>query len=436
MNCLYQDEIESGKITWDSVNYFRDWEQKILQQFMKNEPDVEVEPNYDSDHENGNVKKYEEGEDYKGDIVGSSPVRINFKTDNLGSLVSEDNIDRVESELQKIESEFKVKKCFLCGFKSKLTRKYEKHLFVDHNQNTCHTCGDKFTDFGKFYKHTLSHNEPINCSFCQMKFLSKGRLLYHMKLVHLKKKIPQKLQYISYRRSRCETCNFVTRSQKMFDRHMFENHEQTMCSDCGLNFTVFIEFYKHRLSHKNNHQCQYCSEEFPTKFGLKNHVDFVHKGKPVIKHSEKTGKKSMCPTCGISVGNLKLHNSQVHQVAVCCQWCGKSVKNLRRHLENSQCNIPESERKIEYALCEFCNKQIKKSKLKQHIRVQHTDKIHSCDHCGYQARQKYNLTMHIKRVHEGKPLKEICHICEKQCTSLEWHIQTYHTQTQTLALPL
>ena len=58
MNCLYQDEIESGKITWDSVNYFRDWEQKILQQFMKNEPDVEVEPNYDSDHEkNGNVKK-------------------------------------------------------------------------------------------------------------------------------------------------------------------------------------------------------------------------------------------------------------------------------------------------------------------------------------------------------------------------------------------
>ena len=158
MNCLYQDEIESGKVTWDNVNYFREWEQKVLLQFMKNEPDVEVEPNYDSDHENGNVQKYKEGEDSKGDIIGSSPVCINFKTENLGFHASEHDIDRVESELHKIESEFKVKKCFHCGFKSKFTRKFEKHLFVDHNQNTCHACGDKFTDFGKFYKHTVSHN--------------------------------------------------------------------------------------------------------------------------------------------------------------------------------------------------------------------------------------------------------------------------------------
>ena len=33
--------------------------------------------------------------------------------------------------------------------------------------------------------------------------------------------------------------------------------------------------------------------------------------------------------------------------------------------------------------------------------------LHQCDLCGFKTKHKHNLKMHIKKVHEGKPAREV-----------------------------
>ena len=225
------------------------------------------------------------------------------------------------------------------------------------------------------------------------------------------------------REMRCDVCKFVTKYERRFEKHCFENHEQTMCSDCGLTFTDFDQFRKHTLSHREPLQCKHCPQQFLTVQSLRNHVSCKHD----TSSPRKFKKKEMCPTCGKYVQSVNIHMKAVHQALVPCPYCGKSVKQLRSHIENTQCNLPEDQRTVEMAQCPFCSKQIKKSKLKAHVRIMHEEKDkYQCGQCGYKTGHKFNLDQHVKK-HDGKPLKEICPHCNKECVSLAWHIRTYHT---------
>ena len=222
---------------------------------------------------------------------------------------------------------------------------------------------------------------------------------------------------------RCDACQFVTKYERKFEKHCFENHEQTMCSDCGLTFTEFGLYRKHILSHREPIPCPHCSRQFRTVESLQKHVRYNHDN----SSPRKVKEKEMCPTCGKYVQSLNIHMKAVHQALVPCPYCGKSVKKLKSHIENTQCNLPEDQRTIEMGQCPYCSKQIKKSKLKAHIRIMHEEKDkYQCGQCGYKTGHKFNLDQHVKK-HEGKPLKEICPQCNKECVSLAWHIQTYHT---------
>ena len=70
---------------------------------------------------------------------------------------------------------------------------------------------------------------------------------------------------------------------------------------------------------------------------------------------------------------------------------------------------------------------IETKKIKVHLGKIHGSKKFHCDQSEYKSYSKHNLFLHIKRVHEKKPLKEICPECNKGCVKLEWHMQTYHT---------
>ena len=109
-----------------------------------------------------------------------------------------------------------------------------------------------------------------------------------------------------------------------------------------------------------------------------------------------------------------------------CPYCGKNVKGLAKHIRITQCNIPEDQRNIKTVQCPICFKMIQ-SNLKTHIRRTHgTHKSFACEHCEYKTNIKANLYIHVKRVHERKPLKETCPICNKQVLKLDQHLQTYH----------
>ena len=240
---------------------------------------------------------------------------------------------------------------------------------------------------------------------------------------NVKKKKSERKISVNPKEMRCDACQFVTKYERKFEKHCFENHEQTMCSDCGLTFTEFGLYRKHILSHREPIPCPHCPRQFRTVESLQKHVRYNHDN----SSPRKVKEKEMCPTCGKYVQSLNIHMKAVHQALVPCPYCGKSVKKLKSHIENTQCNLPEDQRTIEMAQCPFCSKQIKKSKLKAHIRIMHEEKDkYQCGQCGYKTGHKFNLDQHVKK-HEGKPLKEICPSCNKECVSLAWHIRTYHT---------
>ena len=258
----------------------------------------------------------------------------------------------------------------------------------------------------------------------------------------------------------CDSCdNFVTKSSKKMERHLFEVHEQTMCHICGMNFTSFEKLFDHSSSHKESIVCNKCGEEFKEQRTYRNHMSRIHPENSGIvcqqcgktysspeslsAHIKYTHEKNfvpfLCPheDCSTTFKdecNLRRHLSSVHQRSMeKCQWCGKFVKtmhSLKRHLKLYQCNIPEEERvkrTIEKKECEICKKLV--SNLARHMNTMHghgKPKEFQCGHCNYKTNKKYNLKLHVTRVHEGDYHKKTCPHCLKEFIDLEFHIKSYH----------
>ena len=259
-----------------------------------------------------------------------------------------------------------------------------------------------------------------------------------------------------WHRYSCDDCNVHNLSFRMHTRHLFEHHEQTLCTHCGINFEDFKVFWVHQESHKEKHICDICSNEFRSAIYLRNHKRIMHN----IMDEKYTNRFcQICPVCGKSVDSLKQHMMLVHstqkfQCPHCeyqtpyknnlknhienkhtggniknCPFCNKLVKNVKRHVLAAKCDLPEEERNnpADMVTCDRCNKQFKNlERLKKHIRDIHDKPAIQCQYCNFQTKYNCNMRMHIRRVHENKPLRETCPICNKECVSVDWHIKTYH----------
>ena len=70
--------------------------------------------------------------------------------------------------------------------------------------------------------------------------------------------------------------------------------------------------------------------------------------------------------------------------------------------------------------------------MKRHFEVVHDRKRpFGCGDCSYTASTRFNLQIHVKRVHERKTIKDTCPYCNKPCIGLDWHIRTYHAELAT-----
>ena len=247
----------------------------------------------------------------------------------------------------------------------------------------------------------------------------------------------------------CQSCDFEVKTEKKLREHMFTEHDIPFsCEECNLIFDSLEQYVKHLRTHTLS--CEICNKNV---MDMKRHMENMHteegdkmepchvcgkilrirqmKGHISKVHADKLYPCSICPHTSKTNHDLQKHIKRKHTEAnpVNCPWCGRLTKDLDRHLRNNKCNVPESERTINvvYA-CEHCGKEVKsQASLLNHFRIVHEKiKNHECDQCNYKASTNYNLRIHQKRIHEKRPLKEMCPHCDKSFVNLDYHIETYH----------
>ena len=185
---------------------------------------------------------------------------------------------------------------------------------------------------------------------------------------------------------------------------------------------------------KSDSQCYKCGKILCNKQYLKNHLDICGKTKAHgtgLETKKKEGysnnkvyKCKQCDFTGISA-TLKTH-SEVHNGVLLktCEICGFTGKRMKRHIQRNH-NVKSQER----VKCDECGKQIKKNGMEKHKLIVHTtQRKHPCNDCEYKAGSKYNLKLHVNKMHLGNNTlpKEECAYCDFQTTNMLHHMKVYH----------
>ena len=272
-----------------------------------------------------------------------------------------------------------------------------------------------------------------------------------------------KVQY-AYEKYVCDSCDgFETSTKDKLLKHQFEDHGQTLCSDCGATFEHYDDLRVHRFSHEAPVKCDFCEEVFVNPRSRLNHMRNKH-GKSNAKHETKLicprcgdtfndkivlnrhllrkhdegdlSQKFQCPHCQVTTWrqadmnrHLKVHDKSLKPKP--CPFCNRLVRHLRDHLQKTQCDIPENERTLKTYKCVTCNKTFAgKGGYDRHMKNFHSEagKNHKCDLCSYATYDKFNLFIHVRRMHEGKKLKRMCPYCSKEVVKLEFHIGLFHPE--------
>jgi len=210
----------------------------------------------------------------------------------------------------------------------------------------------------------------------------------------------------SRRASNCKHCgktlrdnNCSTRKRHLEGFHPEVYRKVQMADIDSLDQNLMRAFDKH----DTEFVCEICSKEFKMKVTYDQHMG-VHEDERRKKNTE------MCPHCG------------------------EEFRYVDKHIQRTQCNLPEHERTAKENIskdfiCEHCLKAFeRKAYLNYHIKCVHSERNIFCDQCDYKTYSNNNLRMHIVRVHEKKELYVHCPMCNKKVTSLDWHIKTYHKE--------
>ncbi|CAH1983899.1 unnamed protein product [Acanthoscelides obtectus] len=202
------------------------------------------------------------------------------------------------------------------------------------------------------------------CEICNISFSNKPAYTLHSN---------------KHKKTKCEICNRVTRSDNFRKHLMLHSSGPSVCNLCGATCKNIESlrghmFYQHRSS-SDSYVCEECGKKFKIKYKFLLHKTKVHTGIRNFK----------CETCGkafFTKGNLMTHDKMTH-------------KKLRPHI------------------CEFCGTGFSSPyALKTHKRQHTNEKPYVCDQCNEGFRQKVSLRSHLKSKHGIEEAKEsICSEC-------------------------
>ena len=436
-----QEDFAGGNIGWEDNQYFKEWEKLQVDKINDVKDDL--------------IKM----EDVKMQTLSDEDVDDELQT------ISINEDERVKrgggrkkfgewEEVFDIEGEDTLVECKYCGVRiSKRIGRIKNHLFQCPRRRTEQCMNDD--------KENVSHEEEdkgrqtSDTNPVQIDILKTESSDIEIKFPKKKKK--------GYN---CEECNLKLTGKKAHAKHSFYVHEQKLCAQCGEFSEDFEQFWSHRSDcggRENFFKCDICTLEFKVKYFFEKHMKEWHDADVVptkVKKSQNLSKE-ICQDCGLLVSNLKAHmfskhsTEKNHECHLCdkkfkskaylkkhvelrhsnfalstCPYCSKTVKHLSDHLRLQKCfKKPEDDDDINFT-CHKCGKVLlRKQGLEKHMREVHGE-MRQCDFCEFKSKYPHNLKMHIKTVHEKKPVKETCPHCYKECVSLEWHISVYHPNIQ------
>ena len=286
------------------------------------------------------------------------------------------------------------------------------------------------------------------CTDCEFVGNLSREIKRHIKQMH-PKVVRRDKRYGKKEKLGCDYCGFFTYWEESLKQHEIEMHGKTVCTTCKNLFDDPKSYSAHFET--NRISCHECGTSIMER-GFARHLKYMHGDGPITMEK--------CSICGKILKAMQLngHLKKVHgekddyrsgskydmerhirrrhdSAAVAnCQWCGRVTKDLDRHLKRTQCNVPKHERNNPEVLCVFvnCGKNFKNDQdMKRHVEVVHDKKRpFGCGDCAYTASTRFNLQIHVKRVHERKPIKDTCPFCNKPCIGLDWHIRTYHAAAE------
>ncbi|XP_060809090.1 zinc finger protein 568 isoform X6 [Amyelois transitella] len=225
----------------------------------------------------------------------------------------------------------------------------------DTEELKCHVCSNMFTKFKKLQEHMNAHYRNFVCDICDAGFVNERHLLTH-KECHIlgtfncsfcdkvydtdrKKKLHEKAVHsvISKNMNRCGCCNQTFKSYLSKQKHLVEAHGvpelKIKCQACEKVFTSRRMFTVHmKRDHllERPHKCSQCDKSFSSSFTLSNHM-LTHTGLKLFK----------CEVCKKSYGrkktlreHMRIHNDDRRFK---CEHCGQAFIqkcSLKGHLSS------------------------------------------------------------------------------------------------------
>lgn len=281
-------------------------------------------------------------------------------------------------------------------------------------------------------------SDTVNCKICNR------AVKYSSYSLHLRR-------HKNPRQYTCDKCGKVFQLPIQLRNHSLTHHagQDIYCNICKRSFKLLKSLRHHQASCKKYYKCIHCSEIFPLKRLLVDHLK-IHEKKVV----EEIFSCEICCIVFDSSRSKKDHIMEVHVAAqrFVCGSCGEAFVTecaMRRHVKTHNrtypCKVCSSvfgtrkellahrleHRSLKDLRCKNCGKEFEHATdYSEHKLVPCCVQSSVCDHCKKSFKDKNALKKHVLT---HTPLSErsvLCDICKRSFSgnsALKKHVRLIHT---------
>lgn len=202
----------------------------------------------------------------------------------------------------------------------------------------------------------------------------------------------------------CDICKKLCK-----DRYKLKTHREihtdvrsVCCNECGALFKTMTCLYSHKKIHRERiyHQCDHCDMRYIQKTQLRKHMDAIHLKK----------RDHICPICGK---------------------CYSRDTTLSKHMF-----VHKEQKDVVCTVCGF--RTHTKPKMERHMKSHTGERNYSCGICGKRFLYSYNVTAHVKHVHNREKRKVdeeklTCKYCGKRFQKI-WKVREHQQQVHQILI--